>query len=89
MIEGKWSFAFSLKAVEQNRQLIGQSVADETEGLAVIVESLEETPMSFSIDYTEILPEEYRGDHGGAGAVSYTHLDVYKRQEEQDDDHPQ
>lgn len=70
VIEGKWSFAFSLKAVEQNRQLIGQSVADETEGLAVIVESLEETPMSFSIDYTEILPEEYRGDHGGAGVMA-------------------
>ena len=70
VIEGKWSFAFSLKAVEQSRQLIGESVADETEGLAVIVESLEKTPMSFSIDYTEILPEEYRGDHGGAGVMA-------------------
>ena len=67
VIEGKWSFAFSLEAVEQDRQLIGKSVVDETEGLALIVDSLEETPMSFSINYTEILPEEYRGDHGGAG----------------------
>lgn len=70
VIKGKWPFSFTLEAVEQNQQLIGKSVTEETENLAVIVDSLEQTPMSFSINYTQILPEKYRDDQGGSGITA-------------------
>ena len=70
VIKGKWPFSFTLQAVEQNQQLIGKSVTEETENLAVIVDSLEQTPMSFSINYTQILPEKYRDEHGGSGITA-------------------
>lgn len=64
VVKGNWTFDFRLRAVEQERQLIGQSVSEDEENLAVIVDSLERTAMSFSINYTQVMPEKYRGDAG-------------------------
>lgn len=57
-INGSWSFAFTLKAVEADIQLIGQSAAIDDH--VVTIDSLEKTPMSFSINYSQFLPESYR-----------------------------
>lgn len=66
-IKGTWNFQFALQAVEQQIQQIGQSVSKEAH--VVTIDSLERTPMSFSINYSQLLPEQYL-ETGAANGIT-------------------
>lgn len=60
VIKGNWRFDFQLSAVEGNVQHVGKKV--EKDGFSIEMESITQSPMSFSLDYTQRVPEDYRGE---------------------------
>ncbi|GAA0180995.1 DUF4179 domain-containing protein [Clostridium sediminicola] len=59
-IKGKWLFTFQLEAVESNSKVINQGT--EKEGISATIDKINKTPMSFILEYTQQVPEEYRND---------------------------
>jgi len=57
-IKGKWSFALSLDATENQTQIINQSV--EQEGVKVNIDKISFTPMSFIVYYNQVVSDEVR-----------------------------
>lgn len=68
VIKGRWCFTLSLQAVESEVQVVNQSVA--LDGHMVTIDSLELAPMSFSINYTQLLAEQYRDDEWGGSITA-------------------
>lgn len=60
IIKGKWIFDLQLEAVESAMQDIEKSV--DKEGFTVTLNKLYQTPMSFRLEYTQEVPEVYRGE---------------------------
>lgn len=59
-IKGKWFFTFQLEAVERSCKEINQGT--EKGGFTVTIDKINETPMSFILQYTQQVPEAYRND---------------------------
>ncbi|WP_054027023.1 DUF4179 domain-containing protein [Bacillus sp. FJAT-28004] len=57
-IKGKWSFALSLDATENQTQIINQSA--QQEGVKVNIEKISFTPMSFIVYYNQVISDEVR-----------------------------
>ncbi|WHH57952.1 DUF4179 domain-containing protein [Petroclostridium sp. X23] len=59
-IKGKWVFTFQLEAVKRSSKVINQRTAKD--GFTVTINKINKTPMSFIVDYTQQVPEEYRNE---------------------------
>lgn len=57
-IKGNWNFALSLQAIDNQEQLIGQSVSQD--GIKVLIEKLAITPVSFIVYYNQEVAESFR-----------------------------
>ena len=68
--DGKPDFAYELEEAIQDKYLVGFTVLDKTTD-----------KMRRGIRYDDLTEEEKASWEDGFAAVSYTHLDVYKRQE--------
>ncbi len=59
-IKGEWDFTFQLQAAERSNKVINQTT--EKDDFTVTIDNIITTPMSFIIEYTQKVPEEYRND---------------------------
>ncbi|MFD0621282.1 DUF4179 domain-containing protein [Paenibacillus sp. GCM10027629] len=62
-IKGNWNFALALKATESKTQLISRQV--EHDGVAVNIDKISFTPMSFIVNYDQEVSEKVRSKWGG------------------------
>lgn len=56
-IQGKWSFTFQLKAVENKEIIVNKST--EKEGFTITIDKITKTPISFIMEYSQKVPPAY------------------------------
>ena len=59
-IKGKWFFTFKLDALDRSIKTINKTV--EKDGFKLTIDKLNKTPMSFVIEYTQQVPNDYRNE---------------------------
>jgi hypothetical protein len=55
VISGQWDFNFNLKAIKNKKLIVNKST--EKEGVKAVIDSITKAPMSFTINYSQIVPK--------------------------------